>query len=475
VPWQRRARVALFAAVGASLAVLVAARVDAVVGPFDCTATVRPSLHGATSLRLPPLGSIELDTHTGPLAIELQVDELRAEDAERFAANPELIEGLGDELAEDARDALAELASRAAVAALVGGVLGALAARFDWRSAVTGAAVTAVLVGVVAGGAVASFRPEAVSEPRYTGLLTAAPQAVGDVQALIDRFDDYRSQLTQLVGNVVTLYQAAEDLPSLEVRDDAIRALHISDIHNNPQGFDLAEQLVDQFEVDVVVDTGDLTDWGTAPESQLLDRIGDLGVPYVYTRGNHDSKQTQRAVAAQPNAVVLDESAANVAGLRFWGAGDPRYTPDKDGPTGHDVEAAQIEAFAVEVEESLTRASPGSVDVAVFHDARAAAHIGDLVPLVLAGHMHVAEEDRVDDALLLVEGSTGGAGLRGLEGHRPEPLTSTVLYFDPVDARLLAYDRITVDGFGGTGVRIERHVVEVDEVSSPARAEGPGG
>ena len=97
------------------------------------------------------------------------------------------------------------------------------------------------------------------------------------------------------------------------------------------------------------------------------------------------------------------------------------------------------------------------------HDARAVAEVGDLVPLALAGHTHVAREDKVGRATLLVEGSTGGSGLRGLQGEDPDPLTCSILYFDPTTDRLVAYDRVTVDGFGGTGARIERHVLDEDQ------------
>jgi predicted phosphodiesterase len=455
-----RARVVLFAFVGAVVAVLLAASVEAAVGPFDCTAVVRPSLRGTTFLRLPPLGSIELDTHTAPVRVELRVEELRADEAKRFVSDPELLEGLGDELAEDARAALGAVALRALLAAAVGGVVGALAARLSWRAALAGLVVGAVSVGAVGGAAALTFRPEAVAEPEYSGLLTAAPRAVGDVEALVERFDDYRAQLTGLVANVTALYRAAEGLPTFDERDASVRVLHIGDIHNNPQGYDLAAELVEQFDVDAVIDTGDTTDWGTPPEARLIGRIGDFDVPYVWVRGNHDSRtSTQRAVAAQ-GAIVLDNEAVTVAGLRIFGIGDPRYTPDKDQPTGHDVEATQIERFAGRVRGFVEDAGPRTIDVVAVHDRRAAAQLADLVPLVLAGHTHAAREERYGSTVVLTEGSTGGAGLRALEGQEPEPLAASILYFDDRTDRLVAYDRVTVDGFGGAGVRIERHTVE---------------
>jgi hypothetical protein len=121
-----------------------------------------------------------------------------------------------------------------------------------------------------------------------------------------------------------------------------------------------------------------------------------------------------------------------------------------------------------------------------------AADIGGDVPLVLAGHTHKAREARLEraedgsdeettdgagedapgDSLLLVSGSTGGAGLRGLQGDEPKPLEASVLYFDPDTHELLAYDRISVKGVGETGATIDRHILVEDGDTASARMTG---
>jgi predicted phosphodiesterase len=485
VGWPRRwgptARVVLFALVGAAGALALAGRIPAHVGPFDTTLAARASLHGNTVVHLAPLGTIELDTHDWPIRLDLRVEELGLTEAERIADNPQVIDDLGDEVADDVRGALVSLVLRCVLVATVGGVVAALAARLGWRSALVGLATGALLVVGAGAGAAATFDANAVAEPRYTGLLSRAPAAVGDVEDIIDRFGEYREQLSDLVGNVVTLYLAAEDLPTFAPDDDTIRVLHVSDIHLNPQAFDLMEQLTEQFDVDAIADTGDIVDWGTGPESQLLGQIGDLEVPYVFVRGNHDSRSTQRAVADQPNAVVLDGDAAEVAGLRFWGIGDPRYTPNKDQAGSGPSERERAEAFAPEVADDLAADEPPEVDVVLVHDPRMAADVGGEVPLVLAGHTHEPGDERIEpaeedeesadtdtteerppDTRLLVEGSTGGAGLRGLQGDEPKPLQASVLYFDPDTRELLAYDRLSVKGLGETGATIDRHILVQD-------------
>jgi predicted phosphodiesterase len=496
-PWWPRLRVAAFAFLGANIGLFLAGHVPAKVGPFETTLTARPSLTGHTVVHLAPLGTIDLDTHDWPLLLDLRVDEISLADAERIADNPAAVNRLGDQAAEEVRGALVGLALRCLVVALAGGIIGALVARANWRAAAAGAGVSLLLVATVGIGSAATFDAQAVAEPRYTGLLTRAPAAVGDVEDVLARFGEYRAQLAELVGNVATLYLAGQQLPVFEP-GDTIRVLHVSDVHLNPGAFDLMRRLVDQFAVDVVADTGDLTDFGTEPETVLTSQIGALDVPYVYVRGNHDSRTTQAAVAAQPNAIVLDGDAATVAGLRFWGIGDPRYTPDKSQSLpGSEQEAAL--AFAPTVANRLQADEPPDVDAAMVHDERMARDLGGEVPLVLAGHTHKARQGTIappeeagagpeadstepGDAgggssppttspdggtLLLVEGSTGGGGLRALQGERPLPLTASVLYFDRETHRLLAYDSIRVSGLGGTGATIQRHVLVVTTPRDP--------
>jgi predicted phosphodiesterase len=458
-----RVRLVVYALVGAGLALLVAGSVDVPVGPFDTTVSARPALSGDTAVRLAPLGSIEMDTHDAPLRLELRVDELRLEEAERIARDPSELDSLEDEVTADVRTALLRLAMRALLVGTLGGIAAALLASRRSRSIITGAATGSALVAVLAITTALTFDAESIAEPEYSGLLTVAPTAVGDVETVLERFDDYQAQLTDLVANVVNLYSAAQGLPKFEPGDGTVRILHVSDIHLNPQAFDLMELLVDQFEVDAIADTGDITDWGSEPETRLVDRIAELDVPYLWVRGNHDSAITRRAVDAQPNAVVLDGDAETVAGLRFWGFADRRYTPNKDQPTGKDEERRQAEQVAPTVAARLASTAGPAVDVVLVHDARMAADIGGEVPLVLAGHTHQPREDSIDDTLLLVEGSMGGAGLRSLRGDEPEPLTCSILYFDPATDRVIAYDRITVRGLGETGARIERHVIALDE------------
>ena len=201
--------------------------------------------------------------------------------------------------------------------------------------------------------------------------------------------------------------------------------------------------------------------------------IADLGRPYIFVKGNHDSVLTAAAVAEAPNAVVLDGDPVDVAGLRFLGAPDPRFTPDQTtrGTADEDIRAASEELG------DEARSLNSSADVVVFHDPTYAEQFDDAAPLVLAGHAHrrqtvvLAEGTRI-----FVQGSTGGAGLRALEGEEPTPVTMSVLYLDPESKKLVAWDDITLGGLGLTSAEIQRHLAGEDNGAngpSPTRTAAP--
>jgi predicted phosphodiesterase len=281
------------------------------------------------------------------------------------------------------------------------------------------------------------------------------------------------------VSNLSELYAVTSNLPVFTAGDETVRVLHVSDLHLNPGAFDVIRSVVTQFQVDVVIDTGDLTDFGSAAESRYVGQIPSIGAPYVYVRGNHDSSATQASVAALPDATVLDgPEVVEVAGIRFLGQGDPRFTPDK---STRDDDADDDVLLAVG--RTMARSARTAVDpphVVAVHDPVSAQPLLGVSPLVLAGHTHRREDVEQDGTLLVVQGSTGGAGLRALEGEEPTPITMTVLYLEPASGQLQAYDDITLGGLGTTDARISRTVVVPpvadrplnDPAAEPTRTEG---
>lgn len=444
---------------GAWLGLLAVGSVRAPVGPMDTRMTLRPSLTGGTKINVSPLGALELRSHTAPVRLDVDVDRLDPVRARALVEHPERLSGLQDEVAEDVTRGILDLGLRSGAAVVLGaGVLG-LAVYRRPRPALAAGGLALSLLLAAGGTAWATWNPNSVLEPRFSGLLSSAPSVVGNARSIVSEFDVYQKELARLVANVTKLYDATSTLPAYQPDPSTMRVLHVSDIHLNPASWHIVASLVEQYDIDVIIDSGDTMDHGSAAENGFLDPVEDLGAPYVWVRGNHDSATTQRYLAKLRNTHVLDEGrAVTVAGLRIAGIGDPQFTPDRSAPAGG-KEAEQAAGDRLASALRWQRAAGTPVDVAVAHDPNAARRTDGAVPLVLAGHLHHRESEVMEKGTRLrIEGSTGGSGLRAVEDGEPDPVQASVLYLDRDTRHLQAWDEITLGGLGLSTAEVTRHL-----------------
>jgi predicted MPP superfamily phosphohydrolase len=425
------------------------------VGPAAVNFSLHPSLSGGTVIDIPPLGTLRLDSHAGPVRLDAQVARIRPDRARKLIEDPAAVDHFTTSVGGDIRRAFIVLALRATIIALACAALAGLVVfRSWWRALWTTVAAFNGLLLVGALGAV-TFNPQSVAEPRFTGILAGAPQVVGDARSIVSRFGAYRAQLAQLIGNVSRLYDVTSTLPTYEPDPTTIRVLQVSDIHLNPVAWSVIKQVTSQFKVQMVIDTGDLTDHGSTAEEKFANDISRLKVPYVFIRGNHDSADTERSVRRQKNAIVLDNRVQVVEGLRIFGIGDPRFTPDKT-TRGDAVDAREMLAIGQGAAEQMV-AARDAPDVVLVHDPSEGQAFDGTTPLVLSGHTHQRSTRLMPSGTrLFVQGSTGGAGLRGLEHEEPTPIEMSVLYFNRVTHRLQGWDDIRLGGLGLTSAQIER-------------------
>ncbi|MFE2018101.1 metallophosphoesterase [Streptomyces sp. NPDC059499] len=446
---------------GAWLGLLIVGSVRTPVGPMDTTMTLRPSLSGGTKINVSPLGALELNSHVAPVRLDVDVDQLDPERSQALVKHPERLAGLQDEVTGDVAAGTRELAVRSCVAVVSGATALGLAVYRRPRRALAAGGLALALLAASGISAYATWNPKSVLEPKFSGLLSSAPSVVGDARSIVTEFDVYQQELARLVTNVTKLYDATSTLPVYQPDPATIRVLHVSDVHLNPAAWHIIGSLVEQYEIDVIIDSGDTMDHGTAAENGFLDPIRDLGAPYVWVRGNHDSTITQAYLKNLKNVHVLDEgSAVNVGGLRIAGTGDPQFTPDRSRPTGGRA-AAELAGIRLASALRDQQRAGTPVDIAVAHDPNAARQTDGTVPLVLAGHVH----HRVNELLkfgtrLKVEGSTGGGGLRAVQNEKPEKVRASVLYLDRATRHLQAWDEITLGGLGLTTAEVSRHLPE---------------
>ncbi|MEV3853094.1 metallophosphoesterase [Streptomyces sp. NPDC050095] len=464
---------------GAWLGLLVVGSVRAPVGPMDTRMTLRPSLSGGTKINVSPLGALELDSHTAPIRLDVDVDRLDPIRSRALVDHPERISGLQEEVAHDVEHGTADLAIRSCVAVVSGATALGLAVYRRPRRALAAGGLALTLLAASGGAAYATWNPKSVLEPKFSGLLSSAPSVVGNARSIVTEFDVYQRELARLVTNVTKLYDVTSTLPTYQPDPSTIRVLHVSDIHLNPASWKIIGSLVEQYKISVIVDTGDTMDHGSAAENAFLDPIRDLGAPYVWVRGNHDSRTTQEYLADRkrfPNVRVLDDGkAVTVAGLRFAGTGDPQYTPDRS-VTAQGDPAEELAGVRLASALRDQRAAGTPVDIALAHEPAAARETDGTVPMVLAGHVHHEGMEVLPlGTRLRIEGSTGGSGLRAVEGKYPDPVEASVLYLDSATKRLQAWDEIRLGGLGLTKAEVSRHLPKENQpgaAPSPTPPEG---
>ena len=439
-------------------------------GPATLEASLAPGA-GSTVLRIPPLGTVAANTHTPPVTLRMTLSEVDvtrlAERVGDAAARAEL----ADAVEEDLRALGPRLAWQSCLgAAVAGAIAAALLPRRRPSLVIAGAAGAAVLAAVLVGATGASFDVEAFEEPRFTGALVRAPVVIEALQSGRVTLGDIESRYETAAGRLSDLLALVAD-PNQDPASDSVALLHVSDIHSNPLGVQLARQLAERFDVDAVVDTGDLTSFGVTAEARIGKLIARIGVPYYLVPGNHDSAANEAALDRVANVTVLDGAVADVEGIRILGWGDPTDTNwDRLPPD----EAAEIRIE--EGEETAAEVARLGPDVLAVHDSRLAEASYGGVPLVLAGHYHrriVAEED---DTTVLSVGSTGATGLKFfVEAARD--YEAEILYFR--DGRAVAVDYVRFSGLGSE-FEIERDAlgeapVEADDAPEDLAARDVSG
>ncbi len=411
------------------------------VGPFRVELLGRPG-PGITEVVVPPFGRVRADTHFAPLTLRASLQEVAATDLADILP-PRVLDTIALDVEREGLVALRAYVWRSlAVVAIGAAVAGLLVYRTRWRRALAAGVSGFVLFASATGIAWLTYRPDAFLQPTFTGSLSLAPRLVGPIREATGRIEDFRAELQRLVGGAIQAYsRIAATQPAAE--SDVV-LLHVSDIHLSPIGMDFAERLAAAFEVDLVVDTGDLTSFGTPVEVGITERIGSFGVPYVFVRGNHDSATTVAQVLRQENAVALVGEAREVAGLIIFGASHPVFTPDKREAVSDEEFAERARGAGGPILETLA-ALPTPPDIVAVHDDRMAEALTGFVPLVVSGHFHLTEARTEDGTLFLRVGSTGGGGFDLITAPEPIPLAAEVLYLDGDPPRLVAWDEVELD------------------------------
>lgn len=464
---------------GAMLAVWIFGRAVYSWGLVRVRVSVAPARYGDTAIVLTPVGEITARTHRAPVRLTVELDRLNLSALTRMARDiPDTGTVLAD-LEQRARRSTGHYALRLLLLALVGGTLASVVVLRGPgpRHLVSGfsglAAITLVLAATVG-----TFDRAGFASPRYTGPLGEAPGAVRFARDGLARLSKLRGRMDTITESLARFYASLGDSGPRVPAESDLRVLHVSDIHNNPVAIDFVQRLAQRFRVDLIVNTGDVTDYGTEVEDALVERLRKLPAPQLFVAGNHDSQTTIRALDRAAEVRVLDGKTAVVRGIRFAGWADPvskRTGYGSVNPTSED-----LEALVKEIREDVA-AMPDPPDVLLVHNHRVAEQLGDLAPVILYGHSHRPSVRRTADGVLINAGTTGGAGARYFEARGGVPYSAVVLHFSrEKPGHLLAADLLQVRGPEGE-FALQRYMLNgatakeesLAPASPPARVEKP--
>ncbi|WP_369134099.1 metallophosphoesterase [Modestobacter sp. I12A-02662] len=451
--------------------------------PFEVQGSLfsRPGLSADTTL-----GSWEFPTVSGvPFGVHLRPEDVDVLHLTRLAGGN--VPGFVDRLQADVAAQVPRIAAWLVGEFLLGVLLGLgiaaainMSVRYlrgqgrrehELRHRARQLAGAVAVLGLVTGYGVLTYNPDWVRESRLTGSLAAA-------QLFPDQLSQYYSQqnkafdvLGSVIGIQAALQEQIEDAASPET---ALQVMVISDMHL-AANYPLVAQYADNYDVDLIINAGDESAFGTrfelTPPYLEAIRAVTATTPMIWLAGNHDSPATVQTMRTVPGVIVLGSKTATADGYRVTadlvqafgltiaGLPDPRvyggpgvYGADDSSLTDPLQRAAVAEALGTGLAGEpantdragatpsplLPDAVPAApdgvpadgtaaddepavdlVDIFATHEPVAAEALRDALPGMIrqtvSGHVHgqnAPDELQGDDGVIdLVEGSTGAGGL----------------------------------------------------------------
>lgn len=380
---------------------------------------------GITEIRIPPVGSITAVTHLTPMKISIVLQSINIDVLRQLIKEAPSSLFLSAEIKNTLLKNIKLIIMRIMFGAALGGALGAiLVCGKKVREALSGALAGILICILLLTATYSSYEIDKLRTPEYYGALKAAPWAIDMAEKAFHRFNVLGEQMQIIAANLYQIFEQIDKIKPLAEDLDDLLVLHVSDIHNNPVSHEFINQIVKSFPIDMVIDTGDITDYGTPIESNLLAGLIDLQIPYLFIPGNHDSPEIIAKLSEYPQVLVLTGGIVDVQGLRILALADPSSASFEITPAAGD---AVIKA-ASELASMWQEAEKKPYLLAV-HNLKVAEHMIGRVPVLLYGHTHQFSIKEENGSILVNPGTSGGAGIRGLQATKEIPYSVVLLHF----------------------------------------------
>ncbi|WP_459840360.1 metallophosphoesterase family protein [Halanaerocella petrolearia] len=392
---------------------------------FDVRLDLALSTEPTTTINFPPIGKITAATHLTPVDLNIMLESIYQDRLttiiEQVKNKEELISLLKDRVGNILRLFIIRLL----ILSGLGGMIGAVIVEQSHSALIRGVLIGILVIFCLVLGTYYTYDLTAFDDPNFTGMLEAAPWMIGLIQEGVNDIDQLGVEMELIASNMAQLFNKVDSLRPLSQVTGDLKVLHISDIHNNPIALRYVKQIIESFEVDLVIDTGDITDYGTPMEGKLLDQISNLGVAYIFIAGNHDSPAIIHKMENFENVTVLQSDIVETRGLVITGVADPA------------AESNQIKPLETEdmqqAKEELTRlvtTSDKKLDIVAVHQFDLGEEIVGQIPVVLHGHDHSFKVYEKNGTTVVDAGTTGAAGIRGFETKQGIPYSLALLHYN---------------------------------------------
>lgn len=418
------------------LALLLVSLFGKVIFPikaFDFLVTLKPSLQGVTEIKIPPVGVMSAKTHLTPVKIQISLENVNFNVVHELIPQTEgttstqMVASIKKEIEKYAVSYILRLL----LLALSGGALAALIINGKKIQPILwGMAVALFLAIILIGLTYLTYDAQKFRSPEFKGALKSAPWMIQMAEDVLQKYDLFGEQLEIIANNLYQLYDSINTQETMINSEDKtenyreVAVLLISDIHNNVAATRFLKQIAASFSIDFFIDLGDLTDYGTKLESLLLEELKDLHRPYLFVPGNHDSPEIIESLSHYSQVTMAQDQMVEFAGLNIFAFVDPLSG-------GKGIESLTSEECQVNQERirQLWEETSPEPNLVAMHNLQYVSSLIGKVPLIVYGHTHQVSIREEKGTIIINPGSTGGAGIRGLQAVKEIPYSVVLLHF----------------------------------------------
>ncbi|WP_353892019.1 metallophosphoesterase [Proteinivorax hydrogeniformans] len=449
-------QIILLALIGSIIMVSLLSTTSFQVFAFEIDLAIQIFDRGYTEVNIPPIGTVRAQTHIPPLKLAVNLTNINLDVMEEIT-DPEKTEEIMALVIATITERFRVFIVRLLVLATLGGCLAVGVFYKKPKHVLLGGVIGLVLMGILIGVTFSTYDDKAFENPEFEGILYAAPWMFGLLEESFEKLEDFSQQLEMLTVNLYTLFESIQYLDPLGTVDGDVKILHVSDIHNHPVAYDFIGQVIRSFNVDMVVDTGDITDYGTSLEAELISKLDNIDIPYVISPGNHDSPAVIERLQQMEDVIVLVDDVVDVNGVVIAGVADPSSESTAMAVEPDEVYIQQVDKLRQTIEQSGKE--PLIINT---HHPLISQELQGEYPLLFQGHTHRLEVNAGDnDSIIINPGSTGASGIRGLLSKNEVPYSLVLIHLKQdgeANYKVAAIDSIDVFNLS-SGFSLNRQLI----------------